>query len=72
MGIGKSGVLCEIIVWQQTTSHGKDAAVNDLTAWGLDHATDKERLQEAERLDCGTPSSNAFKTLASTTYLRFR
>jgi hypothetical protein len=35
---------------KKTTSHGKDAAVNDLNAWGLDHATDKQRVQEAQRL----------------------
>jgi len=29
---------------------GKDAAVNDLNAWGLDQATDKQRVQEAQRL----------------------
>jgi hypothetical protein len=36
-------------LWKQTTSHGKDAAVNHLTGWGLDQASDKQRRHEAER-----------------------
>jgi len=34
----------------KNTSHGKDATVNDLNAWGLDSATDDFRVHEAERL----------------------
>jgi hypothetical protein len=34
----------------RNTSHGKDAAVNHLNAWGLDSATDTFRVQEAQRL----------------------
>ncbi len=38
------------VVLEKTNLHGKDAAVNDLNAWGLDQATDKQRVQEAQRL----------------------
>lgn len=34
----------------KNTSHGKDAAVNNLNAWGLDSATDDFRVLEAQRL----------------------
>jgi len=34
----------------KNTSHGKDAAVNNLNAWGLDSATDYFRVLEAQRL----------------------
>ena len=37
-------------LWKQTTSHGKDATVNHLTGWGLDHASEKQRKHEAKRL----------------------
>jgi len=35
---------------EKNTSHGKDAALNNLIAWGLDSATDHYRVHEAERL----------------------
>jgi len=33
----------------KNTSHGKDATVNNLNAWGLDSATDHSRVHEAQR-----------------------
>jgi len=34
----------------ETTSHGKDATVNDLNVWGRKQSTEEQRRQEAERL----------------------
>jgi len=46
----KAASFAKLILAKATTSHGKDAAVNDLNAWGLDQATDEQRTQEARQL----------------------